>query len=60
MLNPVATVLWEALADWQDTEGLVAVLAGRFPAVSREERSRAVDDALELLAREDLLEHVRP
>lgn len=60
LLNPVATLVWDALADWQDTAGLVAVLARQFPEVGHEERSHAVCEALALLGEEDLLEHAEP
>lgn len=60
LLNPMATLIWDALEGWQDEDGLVAELARRFPDVGHEERTRAVSEALQMLDREDLLEHGEP
>ena len=60
LLNPVATILWDALEGWQDEHELTDVLARRFPDVDQANRARAVADALALLDEEDLLEHAGP
>lgn len=56
-LNAVATLIWESLAEWQDRQQLVAVLARHFPAVGHADRSDAIGEALALLDQEELLEH---
>jgi hypothetical protein len=60
VLNSVATVLWDALADWHDSAELIDVLGAQFPDVGGDERSRAVAETLDLLADEDLIDRERP
>ena len=55
-LNPTAAVLWQALSSWTTETDLSSLLERLYPEVDVDERAAALAEALEVFAKEELLE----